>query len=540
MMAMQRRHVLGGLGAVGAGLAGSFAPFGPTTVRAATSTTPLKAAATTNNGKPVVELRATSFGVRPGLTGDQSAPLLQLRNAITADRSRHYRVIFDKGAYRYSNNRWLLNVGSVTLEGNGSTFACISDSVACQNSRPLNLNSIFQELGDQPWPNGLRYNGGYRIKTANAGSTMVQLATPGDAARFVVGSRVLVHSFDHQWGGYPPNLRFFEWRKVTAVDRAKGLLTLDGRLVFAHDATLRDTVLDAGQGFALGQARVLPLERATFRYPELVELVDVHFLRNPTQPASAANGLAIAADTLIMRGCSHMGFLWPTENRQATYESCSFEHTEIDKMCGQVVFRGCAFTNPVVAGAGAHDVVIDGSTVKGFIAISPRRARILNTTIETTADDPWGAIRCYYDSFPVQLLECSGNTVVHKGPLHFAINGGVSQALTVSARGTSNEILLEDTSFNREQVIQRLIVGARLRLRNSTLLGTVTGIGWTGRQWRLQGSWTTQVAAGQVWELTNVQAIRESGTRFVGGDTAVVRAILPTQTLTTGNAAASG
>jgi hypothetical protein len=109
MMAMQRRHVLGGLGAVGAGLAGSFAPLGPTTVRAATSATPLKAAATTNNGKPVVELRATSFGVRPGLTGDQSAPLLQLRNAITADRSRHYRVIFDKGAYRYSNNRWLLS-----------------------------------------------------------------------------------------------------------------------------------------------------------------------------------------------------------------------------------------------------------------------------------------------------------------------------------------------------------------------------------------------------------------------------------------------
>ena len=184
-------------------------------------------------------------------------------------------------------------------------------------------------------------------------------------------------------------------------------------------------------------------------------------------------------------------------------------------------------------------MLIDRSTVKGFIGISPRRARILNTTIETPVDDPWGAIRCYYDCFPVELLECAGNTVVHKGPLHFAINGGTARELTASARGTGNEILLDDTTCNREQVVQQLSVGARLRLRNSPLIGTVTAIGWTGRQWRLQGSWPTQVAAGQVWEFTNVQTIRESGTRLVGGDTQVVRATLPTQALLTGGSAAT-
>ncbi|MEK0085219.1 hypothetical protein [Benzoatithermus flavus] len=479
-----------------------------------------------------MELRAAAFGLRSDAIADQSTALLRLRNAMTADRTRHYRVVFEPGDYRYTNNRWLFGVVSVTIEANGASFGCLSPSDAEQNARPLNVNSIFQDHGDRPWPDGLTYHTGWpAARSLPAGSGIVPLQRPDDSRRCRVGAPVLVHSFDQQFGGFPPNLRRFEWRRVAAVDRVAGTVALDAPLAFDHDAGLRDTVYDDGSGLAFGRARLMLLDRPAYRYPERIEILDARFVRNPSQPQEAANGLCLAADTLILRRCSHDGMVWPSENRVALYEDCRFTDVEVDKLCGEVTFRGCSFARPVTGATGVMNLLLERCRIEGFVGVSPRRARIVGCAIHTSADDPWGAIRCHYDTFPVEMLECIDNEIVTGGPLHFAINGGRSHTLTVSASGEGNEILLDDTRANREGVISQLAEGALLRLETGTATGTLARIGWTGRQWLLCGDWPVRVAPGQVWSFSNVQAVRERGTRLIGAEAPVLRTPPVTQRL---------
>jgi hypothetical protein len=420
-------------------------------------------------------------------------------------------------------------VGTVRIEANGAVFACTSPSDAEQNAAPLNLNSIFQDLGDQPWPRGLAYQAGALTRgDVPAGASVVPLRLPGEADRFEAGSPVLVHSFDQQGGGYPPNLRFFEWRQVAAVDRGAGELRLDRPLRFAHDAALPDVTLEGGLGPVIGRARVMRLNRSTYRYPARIEIEDAVFARNPAQPADAANGLRLPADTLILRRCRHEGWLWPSENRVALFEGCRFARVEVDKLCGRVVFRDCR-CGPVIGATGAMELVLERCAVDGAVMVSPRRARIASCTIRTPADDPWGAIRPYYDTWPVERLECVDNTVVPGGALHFAINGGHAHPLTVAARGQGNAILLDDTPHNRDEVIRRLMAGMVLRRQGDGATGRVSRIGWTGAAWSIAGDWTAPVAPGQVWEFANVQAIVERGTRIAGKGVPLLRPPFATQ-----------
>jgi hypothetical protein len=501
-------------------LAGSLA--------AATAVRPARGTA----ARPEVGLRAAAFGLRPDPALDQSAACRRLHAALLADRAPHYRILFEPGDYRYADNRWLMGVGSVTIEANGASFGCLARDDAEQNARPFNLNSIFQDHGDRPWPEGLTYEAGALAgRSLAAGSRVVKLARARDAARFRPGDRVLVHSFDQQFGGFPPNLRRFEWHAVAAVDGKTGTVTLDGPLAFEHDAFLRDTAYDDGPGLAFGRARLMALDRKRYRYPERIEILDAHFVRNPFQPPDAANGLCLAADTLSLRRCSHDGMVWPSENRVALYEDCRFQNVEVDKLCGEVVFRGCSFAQPVTGGTGAMDLLFERCRVEGFVGVSPRRTRILGCTIRTHPDDPWGAVRCHYDTFPVELLECLDNEVVAGGPLHFAVNGGRGFRLVAAGRGEGNAILLDDTRENREEVVSRLIEGAVLRPEGGGVPGRLVRIGWTGQQWRLEGDWPTEAEAGQVWLFGNVQAIRERGTRITGAEAPVLREPFPTQEL---------
>jgi hypothetical protein len=470
--------------------------------------------------KPTVSLRAGDFGVRGDRKWDQNAAFLRLRDRMAANHDVHYHVAFRPGVYFYSNNRWLQNVGSVTLDAEGCTFVNISSDPFDVHNRPFNAHSMFS------------HGAGFRIHPASAGTVVVRLADLAGAAEIAAGARILLHSFDQQWHGYPPNLRFFEWHRVAAADAASGTIILDAPLRYSHDSALPDTLLEPAAGLTVGSARILPLERRDNRYPELIEIVGATFARNPNRPPTDARGLVIPADTLVLRDCRHAGWVWPSENREALYERCWFENAEADKLCDRVTFRGCRFAGPVLGATGVNELVLEDCEIQGRVGVSPRVARLRRNRI-LVGDASWGAISSYFDSWPVELLDCQDNEVVHQGSLSWAIDPGAPekpQRLVVDGRGPGNEILLADTKANRDGVIRQLIAGTRLQLQGTGTAAILERIAWTSGEWSLSGSWSIRVEPGQVWEFSNVQTIREVGTRLRNEERPVLRKLLTTQT----------
>lgn len=57
-----------------------------------------------------------------------------------------------------------------------------------------------------------------RINSANIGDTSVTLITPGDASKFSVGSWINVNGLELQYGGFPGNWQFNEYRLITAIN----------------------------------------------------------------------------------------------------------------------------------------------------------------------------------------------------------------------------------------------------------------------------------------------------------------------------------
>ena len=350
--------------------------LGGATLLSQVSSSPVSSPAAQPPQKPINSIIAEEFGVRSGKNWDQTAGLLRLRNHMVTNHNVHHHVTFRPGVYYYSNNRWLSNIGSATLIADGCTFTNILSDAFDANNRPFNVNGIFQDHKDQPFPQGVSFHSGIRIRSAAAGALVVRLSDPAEADMLAAGMRVFVYSFDQQWNGYPPNLRFFEWRRVVAVEKITGAIILEAPLRFGHDSLLPDTPIDPAFGPTVGSARILPLERRNYHYPEILEIIGATFARNPNRPSSDAGGLVVAADTLILRDCRHEGALWPSENRLALYERCHIASVEVDKLCARVEFRNCRFDSPVIGATGVNELVLNGCEIHGHIAVSPRVARL--------------------------------------------------------------------------------------------------------------------------------------------------------------------
>ncbi len=94
------------------------------------------------------------------------------------------------------------------------------------NGEGASLKNIF--VGGKGWPGDNLHSA--RIATVSAGSKTVTLLSQSDSSRFTVGGWVAVAAFDMMAWGYPQNLWYFEYRKVTAIDPSSGVITLDAKL----------------------------------------------------------------------------------------------------------------------------------------------------------------------------------------------------------------------------------------------------------------------------------------------------------------------
>ena len=461
-------------------------------------------------------INAKWFGVKGDGGTDNSVSLIMLRNFLRARRSRHYAVYFPPGHYQYTNNRWLFGVGSVTIQAYGVRFQCVHTGSWNANQRPLNTQSIWDEVGDVPEGSGKTFTTGDRFEDVEIGDQTITMLTTADATNFSAGDRVLLHGFDQQGQSFPPNLRYFQWNTIASVDAGTGVLTLDDsvRHTFRSD-DWRDThlVVDGGN-LDFGKARVMKLERPNFFYPKYIEIVGAEFLNNPT---GSSDDLIIAAENLKLMNVKTKGGVVPSENRLAIYENCAIDlQTEGDKIVDEAIFMRCEFRSAVDAATGINRLVIEDSVFYDcLLKVSPRRAYMRRNVFHVPAGEMYPPIQTYA-AYSVEEFVCEENVIYHDGKLRAAIHTDDEKTFIVGSAGPSNEIRITGDDTNLSGVIKNILPGTLFFKDDMSDWGRVIDITHDGTDYVIAGTWLNTPSGD--WKYCRTQKFREIGTIFKGGD----------------------
>jgi hypothetical protein len=208
------------------------------------------------------------------------------------------------------------------------------------------------------------------------------------AALVKMGRWYLIGSYDQQLGGYPPNMRYFDYVKVTAIDGDE--VILDRKLRHRHRDDYFEELANPN---SLGVARLIPLDlggqggllpavdgRLTIR----LMVKDIEFARNPsTDDGSNAvlyitNALdASFEDCILPRPV-------PTIVRYMRFVGGTIESAEPDKLISTLIFD--RVESGEIGEATGVDLLLIRDSHIAPLQVSPRRLRILNSVIDATTD----------------------------------------------------------------------------------------------------------------------------------------------------------
>jgi hypothetical protein len=149
--------------------------------------------------------------------------------------------------YTYTWNKWSWGIQYLTLEGNGASIQNVGN-----NGWHSDMNTWWTNRG--ALQDATNNSIGYLIDTSPSGATSVVLKDHQHVSDFAVGRWVLVASYSQQVGGWPPNARYFDYAKVTAIQ--DGVISLDRPLVHDH----RDDWPTRGAENEIDAARIIPAE----------------------------------------------------------------------------------------------------------------------------------------------------------------------------------------------------------------------------------------------------------------------------------------
>jgi hypothetical protein len=159
-------------------------------------------------------IHVRDFGVRGDGRTDNTLALFRLRSHLLAKPETDHTLIFPTGRYLYSNGFWLRGVRAFRLIGNGSVLKNIRQNRYDARHRTLVLNpGMFTNLDKLPQEADDHYlsQPGDLIETVGAGSRGIELREMPPRGRYIPGAPLLLHGFNMQQGGYPPNPKHFEW-----------------------------------------------------------------------------------------------------------------------------------------------------------------------------------------------------------------------------------------------------------------------------------------------------------------------------------------
>jgi hypothetical protein len=370
------------------------------------------------------------YDVDSGLYGmpagrDYTHVLLNIRRAISQDQvaagdgNLRATVRFRRGRlYDYTDNTWPVGVQYLTVEPHPG------DDVGKGRPQLRNVKGHFVYDGEI----AILFSGSGtafdllqgdikiyspRILAAEAGSDKVRLRDPADAARIAPGRWHLVGSYDQQVGGYPPNIRYFDYVQVVQV--AGDVVVLDRRLRHSH----RDDLFELpSEPASIGAARLIPMDlggadgllpandarltiRQTFR--------DIEFVKNP----STSNG---SNEVVYINSALDASFencviprAVPSVVEHVRYVGGRIGSSEPDKLIATLICDGV--TSGEIGGATGVDLYFMRNSTSAPMQVSPRQLRIVDSTIDATNNRHfWYPLTWAYNG-PILSVELQGATI---------------------------------------------------------------------------------------------------------------------------------
>jgi hypothetical protein len=334
-------------------------------------------------------LKAVDFGIVGDGQRDNTAALMAVRDQIRAGPDRVWHVEFEPGHYCYADNRWaMFGDRTVILELNHSTVECFADALLPLGAGPLVWKPEYpaSQNTDIFIPGDLIES----VRAVDAGG-FVQTDTMrlknAVAGRYRPGDRVLVAGYIQQtsedgaegWG-WPPNFRYFEWKRVAeVVDR--NTLRFEDPFRYSYDASWPD-LLHGGRPYGAPRIWRCRLDdgRQTNRS---LAIRNANFVGGRSRPAGTFTPLSGTGWQMRLEGCtaSPDTVCWPTVAKRNDFIDCrlSCHEVEMDKIVESVRFDRCEMRNRVASGgAGVLDVSFRDCSFYGFVQATPRRSWIMD------------------------------------------------------------------------------------------------------------------------------------------------------------------
>lgn len=464
---------------------------------------------------PETTIHAREFGVIEDGAADNSSALLAMRAHLRKNMTRLHNIHFDGGHVKYTDNQWLKNIGPVRIFANGTIFECTSAALGADRAtRTFDNSTFYFSEGDSRSAAPAER---YPIASASAFDTSITFVDEGAASAFSVGEPIFLCGFDHQFGGFPPNPRYFEWPVITAVDLMTNSVQLRERLIFDYDQDWPE--LDDEYGFgppAVLKLRNAPAETSGFYFNPYIEIRDAVLLNS--RATEYVNGITLAADTLILENVTVDGELWPSMNRLFYGGHLQVAGTvEVDKNIDRCTLVDVYADEWLKFGSGAHFVDVQGGRYSRAY-ISAKTFSLRQVTLLADDEDPYGIVRGH--AFPVHSLSVEQCALVARDSQVHMINNMPALSFEASIEDTTGVIHLADDEAAR-LIIGAIDVGFVVKRASPSESAILLRIGWDAdnSRWKLffaGDGFTGTIAADEEFTFNNPQRIRYRQNRKLG------------------------
>lgn len=210
----------------------------------------------------------------------------------------------------------------------------------------------------------------YPIATVLTGNASVTLTTVALAADFPVGGWALVTGYDTQGGGFPPNLRYNEYRRVVSANISTGAIVLDKPLSYSYYSTWYPTSIS---GTPVGPAGIQPLDRGVnFVFCEYMQVENLTVLYNPSEtPSRTDDGEnSYNSNTVQINGTLYAKFtnlkcstLYTGECETVILDNPTIVYFEPDKLQNKLIINGGVITT-LNQGTGVDYIEANGTIFK--------------------------------------------------------------------------------------------------------------------------------------------------------------------------------
>lgn len=485
----------------------------------------------TNNAGPdrqIEWLNVRDFGAKGDGATDDTAALLRARRYMLIAKRDHYNIFFPPGYYSYTNNRWLMGIRSVSVDGFGASLVHEPEGPTAAKDLFTRVSG-FTLVADSTADALLMRHGGWRIRDVEAGAGIVQLEDPLAADVFEPGHRVLIYGLDDETVQPVPSTRYAEWNRVVGVDRTTGQLVLSQELQYSYRGDWHERLWC--EKLPVGKPRIVTLDQTGRLYPHYVQISGVHF--RTRAGGDAESSLSLPSEQLILRDCRVEATLSPWQNRLALVEGCAIDRLDGGAMCGTLAFDGCQLGETWHQLHGAQEILLKGNRINGRLRFSSRSIHLVGNLFSPSgAVEGRSLISIAGNSSPIHLVTLRRNQIVNGEQLdHIIDNAGPRQIVTTKSN-ERNEIVVSDNPHHRRTILSSIERGVLVCRGDLGNFGVVTDFRREDGEWHLAGTWRQRVTIGEAWYVFDAWSIEEKATQFLGnGSCQLVRRFIGPQML---------